>query len=203
MQAEHIPAYEYQRQRWKNGLGWTREVLREGADAERFDWRVSIAEIDQDCPFSAFPGYQRILVLLSGEGMRLRFDDDGSEHAVLPPHGLVRFDGRRSLHCQLIDGPTQDFNLMWAPDRVETLLHHRPLVGSMVFFAEPGSEWLIYLLSGWAQLKDGPQHPRLNAGDSLRLRPRDGGDRRALLEGAGEILCIKMTALPASTPSTP
>src|SRR5690606_30798470 len=38
-----LPAHRYQRQRWRNGAGYTREIWREG---EAPDWRASIAEID-------------------------------------------------------------------------------------------------------------------------------------------------------------
>jgi environmental stress-induced protein Ves len=50
-----IPANEYRRERWKNGLGWTREIAREPADGDAWTWRLSIAEVEKDGPFSAFP----------------------------------------------------------------------------------------------------------------------------------------------------
>ena len=59
MLAIHLPAFGYQRQRWKNNLGWTREIAREPAAGDDFDWRLSLADIDQDCGFSRFPGCQR------------------------------------------------------------------------------------------------------------------------------------------------
>ena len=58
-----LPAHEYRRERWRNGHGWTREVLRMPEAAEDWDWRLSIAEIERDAPFSAFPGVERELVL--------------------------------------------------------------------------------------------------------------------------------------------
>ena len=50
-----IPANEYRRERWRNQLGWTREICRNG-DGNAWDWRLSIAEIEQDAAFSCFPG---------------------------------------------------------------------------------------------------------------------------------------------------
>src|SRR5512134_1905356 len=97
-----IPANDYHRERWKNGLGWTREVVRWPPGAAEWDWRLSIAEVDKDAPFSAFPGVDRELVLLAGEGMRLVFDD-GESVELLPPHGRIRFPGERGLHAELID----------------------------------------------------------------------------------------------------
>lgn len=199
MRVEVIPSYEYERQRWKNGLGWTREIAREANAEGGFDWRVSIAEIDHDCGFSAFPGYRRILSLLSGEGIRLQFAD-GSEHIVPAPHGKIEFDGAESPSCQLIDGATTDFNLMWRPDRIDASFHHRPLIGSMVFFADADSEWLIYVLAGWAAVKEQRGYPRLAAGDSLRLRPDGIGSRRAIVEGAGELFTVKLSRTPPLVP---
>ena len=35
MKIRLLPANEYRRERWKNGLGWTREIVRYPSDAER------------------------------------------------------------------------------------------------------------------------------------------------------------------------
>ena len=51
-----IPANEYRRERWRNGLGWTREIhAAMPATGGTWDWRLSIAEIEQDAPFSLLP----------------------------------------------------------------------------------------------------------------------------------------------------
>lgn len=44
-----IAANEYRRERWKNGTGWTREILRM-PDQTDWNWRLSIAEIERDGP---------------------------------------------------------------------------------------------------------------------------------------------------------
>jgi hypothetical protein len=132
---EVIPANEYRRVRWRNGLGWTREIVRM-PDHDTFDWRLSIAEIEQDAAFSAFPGVDRELVLLSGNGLRLRFGD-GRMQELLPPHGSARFAGDEDVQGELVAGPTTDFNLMWRRDAIEASLWRRPLVGAMVVFVDP------------------------------------------------------------------
>jgi uncharacterized protein len=204
MRARHLPAYEYRRMRWKNNLGWTREVHAEAlaprapdaadGDAPAWDWRVSIAEIDHDCPFSAFPGHDRILVLLSGNGMRLDFHD-GRRVELLPPHQRIAFRGEDALDCVLLDGPTRDFNLIWNRSRVRAEVMHRPLVGPMVFFPEPGVRWLLHLVAGRAQLKDRPGLSPLDAGDSLLLDAAPGEDARAIVDGGGELLLARIEAL--------
>ena len=196
MNATLIPANEYRRERWKNGLGWTREVLRWPRASEDWDWRVSIAEVDKGGPFSSFPGVDRELVLLSGDGMRLVFED-GEQVELLPQHRRHAFAGERALSAELLNGPTQDFNLMWRRDRVSASLLHRPLVGSMVFFAEPGVRWLAYLMGGRALVKDQLLPLALDQGDSVLLEPVPGEHHRLVLEGGGELLLVRIA--PASS----
>ena len=104
------------RVRWRNDGGFTREVISEPAGSASFQWRVSIAEIEADGPFSRFDGYERVLVLLAGAGMRLHTTDTGAVIEVRPDEPLVRFAGDVPIHAELIDGPTTDFNLMWRTD---------------------------------------------------------------------------------------
>ena len=189
-----FPANEYRRERWKNGSGWTREILRWPQDAgEQWDWRLSIAEVDKDGPFSAFPGVERELVLLSGAGMHLHFED-GESVLLNPPHDRHRFAGERALRSGLISGPTQDFNVMWRRERVEATLLHRPLVGPMLFFPEPGVRWAAYLLSGRARFKDQPQLLLLEQGDSALIEPQPGRSSRVIMEGGGELLLVRIAA---------
>ncbi|MBT2747378.1 MULTISPECIES: HutD family protein [unclassified Lysobacter] len=197
-----IPANEYRRERWRNQFGWTREIVRMSRQAggvdrpvegEDWDWRLSIAEIERDAPFSAFPGIDRELVLLSGNGLRLRFND-GEAHELLPPHDKLRFPGEREVLGELLDGPTHDFNLMWRRDRVRAELWHRPLVGPMVIFAEPHQSWAVHLLAGQARFTDDSSLPPLQAGDTAILAA--GSERlRHVLEGGGEVLLVRVAAV--------
>lgn len=187
-----VPANEYRRVRWKNGLGWTREIIRE-PEADDWNWRLSIAEIEKDAAFSAFPGIERELVLLRGNGLRLRFAD-GEVRELHPPHDRLRFAGERALVGELLDGPTHDFNLMWRRDAVAAELQHRPLVGPMLFFTEPDTTWAIHLLAGQARFDAASALPPLEAGDTAILQG-ENERRRFLLEGGGELLAIKLTRL--------
>jgi environmental stress-induced protein Ves len=195
----------YRRERWRNGAGWTREVhAHPSARDDGWDWRLSIAEIDADAPFSAFPGVERELVLLEGNGLRLRFDD-GQVAELLPPHDRLRFAGERALRGELLDGPTRDFNLMWRRDAVDAQLWHRPLVGSMLLFADPGSTWAIHVLAGRAQLAAGTLSAEMPScelgwGDTALL-PGGAERRRYPIEGGGELLVIRIT--PAASSSSP
>lgn len=101
-------------QAWKNGAGRTRELAVEpiGAGLDTFDWRISVAEIERDAPFSAFPGIDRCIVLLHGAGMRLISADGRLDRRLAKPGEPFHFAGEAPLEAQLLDGPSTDFNVM-------------------------------------------------------------------------------------------
>ena len=98
---------------WKNGLGRTRELAvhpsRSGMDD--FLWRVSIAEVDSAAPFSAFPGIDRVIALLDGDGFTMTMDD-GRRHALTTPCAPFAFPGEVGVDVALAGSPSRDFNLM-------------------------------------------------------------------------------------------
>jgi len=191
MQAQPVllPANGYHRERWRNGAGWTREIARGDRPDGKWDWRVSIAEIDAPSGFSRFDGVDREQVLLSGGGLSLEMA--GGTVLLGPPHGRHRYPGEEEVRGVPIDGPVRAFNLMWHRGRIGAALWHRPLVGSMVLFAEPGSTWLLYLMAGQARLGAGGSGVLLEAGDSMLVRA--GTERvRQQLDGHGEALVLRL-----------
>ena len=94
---------------WRNGGGRTRELL---AWPSAQDWllRVSVAEIDADGPFSPYPGIERWFAVLGGAGVVLALPQ--GETTLRAGSAAVSFAGEAAPTCHLIDGPTQDLNLM-------------------------------------------------------------------------------------------
>ena len=87
---------------WRNGGGVTRQVVSAGGSGSQdFDWRISIADVNEPGPFSSFPGVDRIITVVEGEGMDLVID--GVEHA-LGLHELLRFDGASRSSCTRLAG---------------------------------------------------------------------------------------------------
>lgn len=188
-----LRATGYRRVRWKNDGGWTTEIAREPADpAADFRWRISIADIESDGPFSSFPGVSRELLLLAGNGIELDVDD-------APPLRLTerfqraRFEGESRVDCRLLAGPTRDFNVMTKRDAVRAEAMGRPLVGSMVLFPEADVVWLAHLVSGAARTRSGGTVAELAVGDTLRIDFTSREDGRAVIEGGGEIVLVKLT----------
>lgn len=100
---------EYRDMPWKNGGGVTTEIYISPYSGV-FDWRVSIAKVNADGPFSAFTGYERHIMTLSGEGMVL--DIAGRGKFPLEPLRPFSFSGDAKVHGSLSRGAVMDFNLM-------------------------------------------------------------------------------------------
>jgi environmental stress-induced protein Ves len=97
---------------WKNGGGVTREVavFPPGADLDAFEWRISLAQIATDGPFSTFPGVDRVLTVIQGAGLMLTVDDRMlALDAASPP---LAFPGEARVTARLTDGSISDFNVM-------------------------------------------------------------------------------------------
>lgn len=111
-------------QAWRNGGGRTRELLA-WPGAGNWSLRLSVAEVERDGPFSAYPGVERWFAIVAGAGVELRFADARLERCLadsLP----TRFDGGAAPMARLIDGPTEDLNLMLGPGSAGWLLRAEP-----------------------------------------------------------------------------
>lgn len=104
-----IDAAQQPPQAWRNGGGVTRE-LHAWPSATDWQLRISLADIERDGPFSAFPGVQRHFAVLSGAGVALRFGDVWREQRASDPP--LAFDGADAPDCRLLNGATRDLNLM-------------------------------------------------------------------------------------------
>jgi environmental stress-induced protein Ves len=137
---------DYKQMRWKNGRGMTTELAVFPAHADLktfpFDWRISMADVAEDGDFSPFPGCDRTLVVVRGEGMELTFEGVTAPSRLTGPGQGVAFSGDWNTRGRLLDGPVRDFNVMSARARV----HHQCEVVSgapVEFVWEPGLEALF------------------------------------------------------------
>jgi len=112
---ELLKAVNYKRMRWKNGAGYTVELARsEGDSLELFDWRISMADVKASGDFSKFQGMQRILTVLEGQSILLNIDDHNRHLRTLES---AQFSGDSVTHCELVEGPIRDFNLIYDPQK--------------------------------------------------------------------------------------
>jgi environmental stress-induced protein Ves len=108
-----LTADQFKTQPWKNGRGVTHEVMIEPPEAtveSGFIWRLSIADVTVDAPFSEFQGCDRTMVVYHGMGMILEFPMGRREQ--VEPFGVFRFPGEVPCTGKLIDGPVSDLNAM-------------------------------------------------------------------------------------------
>ena len=106
---------DFSRMPWKNGGGQTTELAR-GGPRDQYTWRLSLAEIDVDGPFSRFPGMQRLISVIQGKGVHLNLESQSRK--VIVPFQTLSFDGDQETNCQLLGGPVQDINLIYSPRHV-------------------------------------------------------------------------------------
>ncbi|MYW66346.1 HutD family protein [Streptomyces sp. SID8379] len=112
-----LPAADRTAVPWKNGGGVTREILcrPQGAGMADFQWRVSLAEVAADGPFSAFPGVDRTLTMVEGDGMELTVG--GTTALVDSPYVPRDFAGDVDTDCRLLGaGNVVNLNVMWRRD---------------------------------------------------------------------------------------
>jgi uncharacterized protein len=94
---------------WKNGGGTTRDIAVSppSASLDTFDWRLSLAQVDRDGPFSCFDNVDRTLVLLNGS-MTLH---ENNRRIDLVRNDPFAFEGERAIEAT-VAGSTLDFNVM-------------------------------------------------------------------------------------------
>ncbi|MEI5666014.1 HutD family protein [Bosea sp. CCNWLW174] len=161
---------------WKNGGGTTTEiaVAPERASLNDFDWRISMAHVGQDGPFSSFPGIDRTLSVLTGAGITLAFGD-GERMRLDRSSAPYAFAADRAVDGLLVDGPIDDLNVMsrrgrWR-HRVERLSGAGSLnatEGLLVLVARKG-DWQVNgatLTAGDSAVLDAPGRAELAASGS-------------------------------------
>ena len=112
MQAKVIRNHDLVRVPWKNGGGTTAQVAAfpEESGFESFGWRLSMADVGSDGAFSPFPGIDRTLVLVEGDGLEL--DVEGVAHRLDRTSPKLSFSGDDATTGRLVAGPIRDLNVM-------------------------------------------------------------------------------------------
>ena len=162
---------DYRVMPWKNGGGETTELyLEPDPDGPGFLWRVSIATVAVDGPFSLFEGYDRHIMTIEGNGIMLNGGPAGPIE-VNPKFRPCYFSGDWPITSSLIDGPVRDFNLITRLGRCDGGLYFREATGSLELTGI--GSYFIYLLEGELAIATPQSAFRLSAGESLLLEPTE------------------------------
>ncbi len=110
----HLTQKDYKVQPWANGRGETLELFRHDRPQGML-WRLSVATVAENGPFSRFPDIDRSLTVIDGpgfdlvgEGLRLRAD----------PMQPIVFAGDFAVEAEGVTAPSRDFNVMVARGQV-------------------------------------------------------------------------------------
>lgn len=115
-----VRASECRTTAWKNGGGSTTELAvgPSGASLDDFDWRVSMARVASDGPFSVFAGIDRTLAVVKGYGLSLSVGD--AAPVVLDANSEpIHFSGDTPTSARLLAAEIIDLNVMTRRGRLE------------------------------------------------------------------------------------
>lgn len=185
---------------WKNGGGTTTEIFvapeNAGLAGQPFDWRVSIADVAGDGPFSPFPGYDRHIMAIEGRGMML---DGGPQGPIDLTRPFVprSFSGDWPVSGRLVSGPVRDFNLMARRGRYASRLEMREAASDLRLDAA-SSILLIHLFDGELTAAG----HLLAAGETLILDPGEATIAKPLA-GLIRLALCRITRRSSPPPPTP
>ncbi|MFJ6419071.1 HutD family protein [Paeniglutamicibacter sp. NPDC091659] len=178
---------------WRNGGGVTRQIASGKlglsgnlvtVPGDDWDWRLSIADVESEGPFSAFAGMARILTVIEGEGLAITID--GVEQR-LDRYTPLLFDGGAVTSATLPAGPIRDFNLITRTGTVNGQVglvelspeHPRKLVAGQ----------LGVLLKGQARLQDGDSGERAMGRYDTVV---GGGESPLAISGSGLLAVVSL-----------
>ncbi|WP_062232972.1 HutD/Ves family protein [Aureimonas sp. N4] len=164
-----LKSAELKRMAWKNGGGETVEVFVHppGAGLSDFDWRVSMAHVATDGPFSCFEGIDRTLALLEGEGMRLAIAGQG-EVLLTPASPPLSFPADAPTQAALSGGPITDLNVMTRRGVFRHQVERLALdAGQSLHLPPRPAHWWLLLVTGPCRIEASGESVSLAVHDSL------------------------------------
>lgn len=175
---------------WANGLGTTREIATaasapRGADqGPGFRWRISLADLTQDSPFSRLPGVDRVFTLLTPGPVHLSVHGQARR---VDPRVPVAFAGEDDVAVELGSaGPQQALNLMVDRSQARGAVHVRRLEAAPVDL--PEETIAVVVLSGAVILPDGRLAERGQV-----IRPE--GPLRLAGRPRAVVACVEVTSV--------
>ena len=177
---------------WKNGGGETIEMLvsPEGASLDEFDWRISMARVAANGPFSLFPGIDRTLGVIAGHGLVLAFE--GRNVTLDCASAPFRFAGDVRVDGGLIDGPIDDLNVMTRRGRCDHRVT-RPAVVAPMTLAWEGDIGVLVAIGGAVDVRIGDETMALAATDALVLGDGDAREFEVIPRGAVDVFVVEIT----------
>ena len=143
---------------WANGRGTSYEIASDRNEAEEWTWRLAMAPVNEDGPFSRIECVNRFLAVVEGAGMLLSVD---RKKLQCQPMQVVRFRGDAITEAMLTDGPILDVNLM---------IRRKEADGEMTIVSQVGPlevASIVVAVGGSAQVQCGDSAIDLERHDSI------------------------------------
>lgn len=110
---------QYVKMPWKNGQGVSTEIFISPQGAvfaeNTFLWRISSAKIFQKNTFSKFPGYDRVLTIWDGRGLKLN-------NLNLEPFQTYAFSGEEHIQCEPLSEEVIDLGIIYNREKCRVKL---------------------------------------------------------------------------------
>jgi environmental stress-induced protein Ves len=172
---------------WRNGHGLTVPLFA-ADDSDAPDWRISVASIRANAPYSDFAGFQRAQVLLQGGPLHLLVAGEPLVTLAAPGQRVV-FDGALTVDAR-IDDSCALFNTAIRPGCGELRSWLRPVLGTFMLPVSSGVQWFGYVLGGQMSLRCGADRHLLHQGDAFAIN--DQALPRAVLDGGGTLALAQL-----------
>lgn len=130
---------------WKNGRGITRNVFDDANAHDEWTWRISIAEITGEQPYSQYPGIHRDQVALGPGAAQLTID---GAPLTLPVEGVTAFEGEAVVSALPESPGFLDMNVMTRRDSWATAVEVRDLVGELTGVGIAGAAITVLVALG-------------------------------------------------------
>ncbi len=113
---------QHQKMKWKNGLGESSQIaiFPEGAQLSNFLWRLSSAHIMRSSAFSIYEGYERLLCITKGPGLRLKYQNGRDE--FINKHQVIRFRGEEQIFCEVEDQEIFDIGFVFERTKIDATM---------------------------------------------------------------------------------
>jgi uncharacterized protein len=171
---------------WKNGRGVTTELaVGYSESGQPYLWRISIAGVTEDGPFSDFSGYDRILVMLEGKGVRLDHSD-GSVNELKTTSDIALFKGELLTSARLTEGGIKDFNVMTLISKCKAEVSLIARGGKIEI---KGCENFFYAKNSDAYLTIGDNELSIPEGHLLSIKPETVVCAELI---SGELIAVKI-----------
>lgn len=171
---------------WKNGGGSTTEIAVSPPDAslDNFDWRVSMARVATDGPFSEFAGIDRTLAVVTGQGLVLTIGDNPDLELSIDSDP-ARFVGDTPTSARLRAGEIVDLNVMTRRGRIAHQL--LPIREAASYDLDGCDVAIVVSPSGDTDVQSGQTTAALRQGDSVLFSAPHGV--RCEISPAAETVC--------------